>query len=226
MLDALRRQQLVHHELAREPVAVEVGHLGPDRVDAEARRLAADIDRAVVHRIAEILAGVAADHHAAALHHEAGEGAGVAADDDRAALLVDAGARADIAVADEVAAADRRAELRAGVLLDQDGAGQHVLGAGPADAALDPHVRPVDQAAAEIAERAFDEEVQPVEDADRERVLGAGIVDHDRAVALRHQLADAQVDLALEACSRVELGALVEVDVEGVRQREAGMLFV
>ena len=72
--------------------------------------LAADVDRAVVHRIAEVLAGVAEDDHAAALHHEAGERAGAAADDDRAALHVDADARADVALADEIAAAERRAE--------------------------------------------------------------------------------------------------------------------
>ena len=91
--------------LRSSQLRVEIGHLAAHRVDAEARRLAADIDRAVIHGIAEILAGIAADHHAAALHHEAGEGAGLAADDDGAALHVDAGARADIALADEVAAA-------------------------------------------------------------------------------------------------------------------------
>ena len=60
----------------------------------------------------------------------------------------------------------RRAELRAGILLDEDGAGQHVLAAGPADAALDPDIRPVEQAAGEIAAGALDIEIEPVEDAD------------------------------------------------------------
>src|SRR5262249_45592991 len=103
--------------------------------DAEARRLPADIDGAVIHRVAEILAGVAADHHAPSLHHEAGEGAGVAAHDDSAALHVDPGARADIALAHEIAASDRGAELRACVLFDEDGSAHHVLCAGPADPA-------------------------------------------------------------------------------------------
>ena len=79
-----------------------------------------------------------------------------AADDDRAALLVDAGAGADVALAHEIAAAQGRAERRAGVLLDDDRAGQHVLGARPADAALDADVRTVDQAAAEVAEAALE----------------------------------------------------------------------
>ena len=52
--------------------------------------LPADVDRAVVHRVAEAGADVAADDLAAALHHEAGHRAGVAEHDDRAALLVDA----------------------------------------------------------------------------------------------------------------------------------------
>ncbi len=176
--------------------------VAPHRIDAEARRLAADIDRAVIHGIAEILAGIAADHHAPALHHEAGEGAGIAADDDGAALHVDAGARADIALADQVAAADRRAELRAGVLLDQDGAAHHVLGAGPADPAGDAHIGAVDQAEAEIAERAVDDQIEPVEDADRDRMLGAGILDDDGAVAVLHQFADAQIDGVRPPCWR------------------------
>src|SRR5262249_44900429 len=146
-------------KLVLEPALVEIGHRAPHGVDAEALRLAADEDRAVIHGIAEILAGVAADHHAPALHHEAGEGAGIAADDDRSALLVDARAGADIAAADEIAAADGGAELGAGVLLDQDGPAHHVLGARPADPAGDAHIRPVDQAAAEIAERAVDDEI-------------------------------------------------------------------
>src|SRR5262249_52361015 len=144
----------------------ELGHLALDGIDAEAVDLPADIDGAVIHGIAEVLAGVAEDDHAAALHHEAAEGAGASADDDRAALLIDADPRADIALADEIAAADRGPERGAGVLLDAHGARQHVLGAGPADAALDLDVRPVDQAATEIPEAAVDDEMEPVEDAD------------------------------------------------------------
>src|SRR5262245_40200753 len=133
--DPALRHDLVAEELPLEPCLVEIGHGGPHRIDAEARGFAGDIDRAVIHGIAKILASVAADHHAAALHHEAGEGAGVAADDDGATFHVDAGARADIALAHEVAAADGRTELRACVLLDENRAAHHVLGARPADPA-------------------------------------------------------------------------------------------
>ena len=51
------------------------------------------IDCAVVHGIAEVLAGISANDHATALHHEPGERrTGVAANNDVAALLVDASA--------------------------------------------------------------------------------------------------------------------------------------
>ena len=77
-------------------------HSPGDAVDAERLHLAAHVDRAVVHGVAEAGAHVAADDLAAALHHEAGHGAGVAHDDDRAALLIDAGAGADLAFDHEV----------------------------------------------------------------------------------------------------------------------------
>src|SRR6476646_8416466 len=141
--DAAFGHDVVHAQFACQPLPIELGYLGPDRVHAEALRLAANIDRAVIHRVAEILAGVAADHHAPALHHEAGEGAGVATGNNITALHVDAGARADITLADEVAAADSGTELRAGVLLDQDGSTHHVLGAGPTDPAGDANIRTV-----------------------------------------------------------------------------------
>ena len=99
---------------------VELGHLGGNGVDAQRGDLAADVDDAVVHRVAQVLAGVAQDDHPAALHHEAGERAGAAADEDGAALHVDAGAAADVPLADQVAAAQGRPERRAGVLLDDD----------------------------------------------------------------------------------------------------------
>ena len=56
--------------------------------------------------------------------------------------------------------------------------------------------------------------------------LAPGLRDDDGAVALGHQLADAEVDLFLRHVRRVDLGALVEVDVKGVGQREAAVLFV
>src|SRR5262245_27348957 len=193
VLDPVRRLETVEPELALQPLHLEVGHLAFDRIDAEPGDLAADIDGAVIHGIAEVLAGIAQDDHAPALHHEAAERAGAPADQDGAALLVDADARADIALADQVAAADRGAEGRAGVLLDHHLAREHVLRAGPADAAGDGDVRPVDQAAAEITEAALDVQVEPLQQADRDAVLGAGIVHHDGAVALAHQLAELEV---------------------------------
>src|SRR5690606_20644603 len=133
--------------------------VGKDGIDAEASRLAAQIDRAVIHGIAEIPAGIAANHHAAALHHEARERAGIAADDDRAALLVDAGTSTHRTPANQIAAADRRTKLRARVLFDQDRAGEHVLAASPANAAFDADIRTVEKAAGEVAARALDIEV-------------------------------------------------------------------
>src|SRR5262249_44468126 len=139
-------------------------------------------------------AGVAQDDHPAALHHEAGEGPGPAADEDGAALHVDAGAAAHVPPADQVPAAQGRPEGRAGVLLNDHRAGQHVLGAGPADPPLDVDVGAVDQAAAEVAEAALEDEAQAVEDADAERVLGHRVVSYDGSVALAHQPADPGVD--------------------------------
>src|SRR6188508_624383 len=194
-IDTDLRRDVVEAELSLEPCFVDISHGAPHRIDAEARGLAGDIDRAVIHGIAKILASVAADNHAAPLHHEAGEGAGVAADDDGATFHVDAGARADIALAHEVAAADGRAELRAGVLLDEDGAAHHVLGTRPADPARDAHVGAVDEAQAEIAERAIDDEIEAIKDTDGDRMLGAGVLDDDGAVAFLHQFADAEIDI-------------------------------
>src|SRR5262245_25339685 len=189
MTDSSRRKHLVHAQLAREPFPIELCHLGPDGIDAEASRFAADVDGAVIHAVTQILSGVAADHHAAALHHEAGEGSGVAANDDGAALLVNAGAGADRSLAHEIAAANGGAELRACILLDEDRAGEHVFAASPADATLDPDVGAVKETAGKITAAAFDIEIEPVQYADGKRVLGAGILEDDRAIALFHQIA-------------------------------------
>src|SRR5687768_8488774 len=80
MSHALSGEHVVHAQLARQPLTIEIGHLGPNGIDAQASRLAANVDRAVVHAVAEILAGTPANHHAAALHHKAGERTGIAAD--------------------------------------------------------------------------------------------------------------------------------------------------
>src|SRR5262245_52707490 len=120
VFDAVGRLQPVEIELALQPRDLVGRLLDGNRVHAKARDLAADVNRAVVHRVAEVLAGVAEHDHPAALHHEARERAGAAADENRAAFHVDAGTRADVALADEIAAAQRRAERRPGVLLDHD----------------------------------------------------------------------------------------------------------
>src|SRR5215471_2904076 len=224
LLHPARRSEAVHLQLALEPLPFEVGHLRGYRVHAEACDLAADVDRAVVHGVAEILAGIPQDHHAPALHHEAAEGAGAATDDDRAALHVDTDPRADIPLADEISAAHGRTEGRARVLLDHHGSRHHVLGARPADAALDVNVRPVDEAAAEVTEASVDRQVEAIENADRQGVLGARVLHDDAAEALAHQLADFQVDLAGRHVGGIELRALLEVDLEGLWRGEALLL--
>jgi hypothetical protein len=56
-------------------------------------------------------------------------------------------------------------------------------------------------------------------------MLGAGILHHDGAVALAHEIADPEVDGLGVHLGHVDLGALVEVDIEGVRIREV-LLFL
>src|ERR1700735_3930852 len=144
------RAELVDLELALDQLGIGVGPLALDAVDAERLDRAGDVQLAVVHRVAETRADVAADDLAPALHHEAGHRTGVAERDDRPALLVDPGPGADPALDDEVAATDRRAGQRAGVRLDHDHPGHHVLARRPADATVDPDLRPIDHAQAEV----------------------------------------------------------------------------
>src|SRR5947209_12677126 len=61
LLELRRRAELVDLELAIDQLVVGVGQLAGDAVDAERLHLAGDIDRAVVHRVAEPRADVAAD---------------------------------------------------------------------------------------------------------------------------------------------------------------------
>ena len=103
----------VDPELALDQLRVRVRPLARDAVDPERLHLPGDVDRPVVHRVAETGADVAADDDPAALHHEPGHRAGRAADDDRAALLVDPAPRADASLHDDVAAAERRRRQRA-----------------------------------------------------------------------------------------------------------------
>src|SRR4029078_5901540 len=64
-IDAALRRDVGEAELSLEPWCREIVRGAPHRIGAEARGLARDIDRAVIHGISEILAGIAADHHAA-----------------------------------------------------------------------------------------------------------------------------------------------------------------
>src|SRR3954467_12160833 len=147
LLQLRRRAEAVDAELALDELGVGVRPLARHAVDAERPDLPANVDRPVVHRVAETVADVAAEDHATALHHEARHRPGVAADDDRAALLIDPRARADAALDEEVAAPECSARERARVRVDDDDARHHVLARRPADAARDVDLRPVDQAA-------------------------------------------------------------------------------
>src|SRR5262249_41566275 len=154
LLELGRRAEAVDAELALDELRVGVRPLAGDAVDSERGDLAGDVDRAVVHRVAEAVTHVAAEDHPAALHHEARHHPGVADDDDGAALLVDHRSGDDAAVDDEVTAAERRPGQRARVPGDRDYAGHHVLAGRPADAAGDVDLGPVDEPAAEVAEAA------------------------------------------------------------------------
>src|SRR6266566_324090 len=195
----------VDAQLPGEELVVVGGHLRLDAVHAQRRDLAADVDRAVVHRVAQAAAHVAADDLAAALEHEAGHHAGVPAHDDRAALLVDAGPGAHVAAHHHVAAAQRGAGQRAGVLVDDDDAGHHVLGHGPADPSGDVDLGPVDKPAAEVAEAAVDSDPAAGQDADREGVLGARVADgHVGDALVVDEAAQLEVDLPGGQLGRVE----------------------
>src|ERR1700744_5236991 len=98
LLQRGRGAQPVDAELALDELGVGVVPLALDAVDAERLDLAADVDRAVIHGVAQTGARVTADDLAPALHHESGHGPGAAQGDDGAALLVDPGAGADLAL--------------------------------------------------------------------------------------------------------------------------------
>ena len=105
---------------------------------------------------------------------------------------------------------------RAGVAVDDDDARHHVLAGGPADAALDVDLRPVDQPAAVVAEAALERDLAALQDADADRVLGAGILDrHVGDAALVDEAAQLEVDLARRQVLGVEDG-LVAVDLRHV----------
>src|SRR5215467_13327971 len=207
LAERARRLDPVDAQLPGEELVVVGGQLRLDAVDTQRGDLAADVERAVVHGVAQAAAHVAADDLAAALQHEPGHRTGVAADDDRAALLVDAGAGTDVAAHHDVAAAERRARQRACVLVDDDHARHHVLGHRPADPPLYLDLRPVDQPAAEVAEAAVDRDPAAGQDAHRDRVLRARVEDRHVADALVvDEAAKLEIDLPGGQLGRVEYG--------------------
>ena len=219
LLELGRRAEPVDAELALDQLGVGLGPLAFDAVDAQRGDLAADVDRAVVHRVAQTVAHVAADDLPAALHHEAGHRPGVAEHEDRAALLVDPRPRAHLALDDEVASAQRGAGERAGVALDDDDARHHVLGHRPAHSPVDLDLGPIDQADPEVAEAPLEGDAAAGQDPGAERMTGARIEDrHVLDALLVEQPAQLGVDLARGQLARVEHGALA-VDLGDLRDR-------
>src|SRR5437764_557745 len=116
--------------------------------------------------------------------------------DDRAALLVDSGARADLPLDDEIPAPQRRARQGPGVALDDNDTRHHVFGRRPSDPSVDLHLRPVDQAAAEVAQTALEGDLATAQDSHPKRVPRARVVHGDLAYALLIQEpAQLEVDL-------------------------------
>ena len=217
LLELGRIAEPVDPELALDQLTVGVGPVARHAVDTERGHLAGHVDLAVVHRVAQIHAGVAADDLAASLHHEPGVDADIAEHDDRAAFLIDARARTHIAFHDEVAAADGGTGQRPGAALDGDDARHHVLGHRPADTAVDGHLWPVDEPAGEPARAALKVNAAALQDPDRQRVLRGRIQDGDVGDAVVvDELAQRHVDLPDGQIGCIEARpAAVHLDVVG-----------
>src|SRR6476661_565165 len=223
LLELGRAAEAVDAELAVDVLRVGVGPLPRHAVDAERLDLAAHVDDAVIHRVAQAGARVLADYLASALHHEPGHRADRAERDDRPALLVDARPGASPALDHQIAAAHRGAGQRAGVAFDDDHARHHVLAGGPAHAAGDVHLGPVDQAAPEVAEAALERDLATGQDAHAERVLRTRVLDGDVLDALLvDQPLQLEVDLARGHVGRVEDGRL-PVDLGDLGGRVVGL---
>src|ERR687897_465107 len=136
LLQLGRLPQVVGGELALDQLGVRVGPLAGDAVDPERGDLAAHVDGAVVHRVAQPRADVAADDLAPALHHEPGHGGGVADHDDHARHHVlgdrpaDAAGDVDLGPVDQPAAEVAQAAHEADPAARQDGRAEGVAGAG------------------------------------------------------------------------------------------------
>src|SRR5215211_1562762 len=179
LLELGRRAEPVDPELALDQLGVGLVPLAGHAIDPERLHLAGDVNRPVVHRVAETGADVSANDLAPTLEHEPCHRAGVAEDDDRAALLVDARARAHLPLDDDVASSNGGSGQRAGVALDDNDPRHHVLAGRPADPTADVNLRAVDQATPEVAERALEADLAAGEDAHPEGVLRPRVLDRD-----------------------------------------------
>ncbi len=132
-------------------IRLELDLLG---VGAEPDDSPADVDRAAVDVLADLLARVAADDEPAAVHHVTGHEVRVARAAERPGLHHLAGAGAEVAVHDDVRAADRNARDRACVAPHDHRALVHVVGEAPAHVSLYLEPRQIGEARAEVARRA------------------------------------------------------------------------
>src|SRR5947209_7532368 len=82
LLELRRRTEVIDAELALDQLGVGIRPLARNAVDSQRLDLARDVDRSVVHRVAQAGPDVAADDLAAALEHEAGHRAGAPEHDD------------------------------------------------------------------------------------------------------------------------------------------------
>jgi hypothetical protein len=84
------------------------------------------------------------------------ENARAAAHDNGATFHVDSCAASDVSLANHIATAQSRCERRAGIFFDNHGAGQHVFGTRPTDAAGNVDVGSVNQSDAKVTQAAFE----------------------------------------------------------------------
>ena len=105
VLSSLWGLKSVGLELATEPTYIQFAHLGRYGVDAQRLNLTADVNSSIVHRVAQVLAGMAQHDNAASLHHETRECTGTAPNDNGAALHVNSGPPAHITPTYQVASA-------------------------------------------------------------------------------------------------------------------------
>src|SRR5581483_11779620 len=99
--------QPIFFEGFTEEACILVAHLLNNGIIAELAGLAAEVNSAGIHRIAQALGGIAANNHGAALHHKACHIASVAAHHNQPALLRHACARPDMPFDDNCAATNR-----------------------------------------------------------------------------------------------------------------------